>query len=203
MSVSVIVVAAGLSRRMGEDKNKLILPFGETVLFCEVLKNIIASDVEEVIVVLGHEADLVEKYIPVHPKIKMVINPNYSEGMTSSIQSGVRAALEKNAYMICLSDMPFISSEEYNFLIKTFENQVFFEKKTILQPFFQEKKGNPIIFSNAYRDLILSHFEKEGCREIVRNHSHCVYLAEMPTDSILRDIDDWETYIKDLSLVKT
>lgn len=194
--ISAIIIAAGLSRRMGEDKNKLLLPFGQSNLIGEVLKNILSADFEELIVVLGHESELVKTFVPLHEKIKCVHNPNFKTGMTSSIQCGVEAAKTENATMICLSDMPFIQKEDYNFLIKNFQNQVFFDKKCIVQPFFGEKKGNPIVFSAYYRAEILTHQEPEGCRSIVQKNKDFRHLIEMPSDAILKDIDDWETYEK-------
>src|SRR6266566_1004111 len=107
--ISAIVLAAGSSRRM-ENKNKLLLPYkGKTVLV-HTVENILSAGIEEVIVVTGHEAGLVQEAIRLLP-VRTIHNPQHEAGMTGSIQAGVRAATG-NGYMICLSDMVLITPEE-------------------------------------------------------------------------------------------
>src|SRR5258706_1708260 len=99
MMLSAIVLAAGSSRRMG-NKNKLMLPYkGKTVLI-HTVENILAAGFEEVIVVTGFESALVGKALRWLP-VRFAHNPRFEEGMTGSIQTGVRAATGKG-YMICL-----------------------------------------------------------------------------------------------------
>jgi molybdenum cofactor cytidylyltransferase len=90
--------------------------------------------------------------------------------------------------------MPFIQKEDYDFLIKNFQNQVLINENCIVQPVFEEKKGNPIVFSASYRAAILVHQDPEGCRSIVQKNKVFLHQVAMPSDAILKDIDDWETY---------
>ncbi len=221
--VTAIVLAAGLSRRMGE-VNKLLLPFGEKTVLETTLDNILSSNIEVVLIVIGHEAPQVKKvlddYLRRNTKFRrkffIVENPDFEKGMTTSIQAGVKASqniyptfhnsqpsTSHNSqlvthnfinYMICLSDMPLISADEYSFLKDQFEDVLKQDEKAIVQPIFKEKRGNPTIFSSFYENDILNLIDTEGCKPIVQSHKNHVYLVEMPTHSILKDIDNSEDY---------
>lgn len=210
--VTAIVLAAGLSRRMGE-VNKLLLPFGEKTVLETTLDNILSSNIEVVLIVIGHEAPQVKKVLDDYlrrntgfrRKFFIVENPDYEKGMTTSIQAGIKASKRLSPptlnsqfstlnYMICLSDMPLISSDEYSFLKNQFEEILKKDEKAIVQPIFKEKRGNPTIFSSFYENDILNLIDTEGCKPIVQSHKNHVYLVEMPTHSILKDIDNNQDY---------
>lgn len=210
--VTAIVLAAGLSRRMGE-VNKLLLPFGEKTVLETTLDNILSSNIEVVLIVIGHEAPQVKKVLDDYlrrntgfrRKFFIVENPDFEKGMTTSIQAGIKASKRLSPptlnsqfstlnYMICLSDMPLISSDEYSFLKNQFEEILKKDEKAIVQPIFKEKRGNPTIFSSFYENDILNLIDTEGCKPIVQSHKNHVYLVEMPTHSILKDIDNNQDY---------
>ncbi|MDZ7877173.1 MAG: nucleotidyltransferase family protein [Saprospiraceae bacterium] len=193
-----IVLAAGLSRRMGEE-NKLLLPFGKSTLLETTLSNIVASQLGEICVVVGHEAKEITSILMLNTKyprfFKIRANNNYEKGMTTSIQIGVEGADEDSrGYMICLSDMPFISPSEYQFLRDTFFSILKQDKQAIVQPVFEGRRGNPTIFSTYYKKDILNLTYTEGCKPIVQNHKQHLYLVEMPTDSVVKDIDFRQEY---------
>ena len=234
-----IVLAAGLSRRMGEE-NKLLLPFGGMTILEMTLSNILPSQLGETLVVVGHEAaDIVKvlvknftcqisdaqfqekKSMPKTLKallsdevnkpqwglpplsiiaqnqlfFEVLLNEEYEKGMTTSIQKGVEAANDNSlGYMICLSDMPFITPTEYRFLAQAFFDILERDKQAIVQPTFEGNRGNPTIFSNFYKKDILDLTYTEGCKPIVQQHKKHLYLVEMPTDSVVKDIDLRQEY---------
>ncbi len=199
-----MLLAAGLSSRMG-DENKLLLPFqGKTILETTV-SNILLADIGEVIVVVGHEAEQVKSVLknaslPLESEctINIVENLDYKKGMTTSIQTGMRAAHNTEGYMICLSDMILIQPEEYRYLAKQFFDFYKQNEKVIIQPIFEGKRGNPVIFSHFYKKNILETTDTEGCRSIVQAHKKHVKLVEMRTNHVLQDIDiqaDYERLI--------
>jgi molybdenum cofactor cytidylyltransferase len=197
--ISAITLSAGLSRRMGKE-NKLLLPLGNTTILEATLSNIIAAQLGETLVVLGHEAAAISHQLSkngstlgplsIKPVFSILTNMNYEKGMTTSIQTGVAAASDESVgYMICLSDMPFITPLEYVFLKNEFINVLKADKQAIVQPVFKGERGNPTIFSSFYKNDILKLDYTEGCKPIVQANKQHVYLVEMPTDSVLRDID--------------
>jgi molybdenum cofactor cytidylyltransferase len=195
--LSIIVLAAGLSRRMGAE-NKLLLSFqGQTILETTV-SNILEAEIGEVIVVVGHEAEYVKKVLNNRfSDLKIVENPDFELGMTTSIKAGIRAAQENTeGYMICLSDMLLIEPNEYQFLANQFLDFYKQNKKVIVQPIFEEKRGNPVIFSRFYQKDILETTDTEGCRSVVQKYKNHVKLIEMTTNHILQDVDFKEDYEK-------
>ena len=194
--MTIILLAAGLSRRM-ENANKLLLPFDAVTIVQTTLENILAADIGNIIVVVGYEADKVKSVLEKYKDVSFVHNPNYSEGMTSSIQAGLKATKNKSeGCMICLSDMVFIKPEEYKQIAFFFWDNLKTDEKVIVQPQFNDVVGNPIIFSGFYRAEILKHESPEGCREIVKKHKSHLKKIDMKTNNILRDIDTREDYLK-------
>ncbi len=192
-AVAAIVLAAGLSRRMGK-QNKLLLTVGKQTLIEKIVDKVTASNVQEILVVLGHEAAKIHRTLR-NKSIKMVKNPLYQLGMTTSIQAGVQATLEETkGYMILLGDLAKIETQDLNLLIATFETQIEKNPQVIVLPIFEEKKGNPVIFSNHYRAAILQHKDMNGCKGIVQAHSDKVIKIEMPDNHVVSDIDTPDDY---------
>ena len=191
--ISAIILAAGESRRMGV-QNKLLLQIDSEVLIRKFVKSVSNSLVDAVLVVVGFEAEKIKAVL--HDQaVKFVENPRYEEGMTTSIQSGVKASSnESTGLMICLADMPFAETSDLNLLIQAFNDYRSTESSLIIVPVFQGKRGNPVLFSEVFRDKILTH-KGEGCREIVRQFPHYVKEVSMENDNLLRDIDTPEDYM--------
>jgi molybdenum cofactor cytidylyltransferase len=190
--ISAVILAAGESRRMGV-QNKLLLPIGGEVLIRKFVKSVCASEVDEVLVVVGHEAEKIKTVLR-EQLVRFVDNPGYVEGMTTSIQSGVKAASpESTGLMICLADLPFTETAEFNRLIHAFSDFCVTESSPIIVPVFQGQRGNPVLFSSQFRKIILAH-EGEGCRGIVRKYPQCVREVIMENDNILRDLDTPKDY---------
>ena len=163
--ISAIILAAGESRRMGV-KNKLLLPISGEVLISNFVKSVCASNVDEVVVVVGHEAEKIEDVLQGQP-VRFVENFRYMEGMTSSIQTGILAAsAESEGLLICLADQPSLETSDFNRLIHEFTDLFDSESSLIIVPVFKGQRGNPVLFSRQFRDIILQH-KGEGCRDIV------------------------------------
>ncbi len=191
MNINAIVLAAGLSRRMGA-ANKLLLPYGRKTVVETVVSKILTSNPETTIVVLGHEGSAVRAALQ-HLPVQFVDNPDYATGMTTSIQCGVRAA-GPGAVMICLSDMPLIEPEAYFFLQTVFKERLPDDPDAIIMPQYNGQKGNPVIFSETYRSAILAHTDPEGCKSIVQANREHLVLVNLNTAAILEDMDYPEDY---------
>lgn len=194
--VSVIVLAAGLSTRMGK-QNKLLLPLRSKTMIETTLENIIASSPLEIIVITGHETEKIKPVIDKLP-ITIIYNANYAGGMTTSIQQGIEHATGKG-YMICLGDMYAISAAEYSYLQKQFEEAYQKDEQCICIPMHEGKKGNPVIFSAYYKNDILQHNEMEGCKSIVQANRQHLHEINMKTSAVLQDVDYPHDYEKLIS----
>ena len=190
--ISAVILAAGESRRMGA-QNKLLLQIGSEVLIRKFVESVCASAADAVLVVLGHEAEKIKAVLQ-DLTVSFVNNTCFEQGMTTSIQSGVKAAsTESTGLMICLADLPFAETSDFNRLIQAFTDFRRTESSLIIVPVFQGQRGNPVLFSAEFRDKILTH-KGEGCREIVRQYPQSVREVSMENDNLLRDIDTPEDY---------
>lgn len=188
-----VILAAGLSRRMGKD-NKLFLSINGKKMVEHVIDNLLGTKARRIVLVTSElSRDYLSKYID--DRITLVNNDNYQSGMTSSIQCGVKYIsdnFESNSYsgfMICLGDQPFILKSTYQSLMDEFNEHRKKNLKAILQPSFNEKRANPVIFSSTYTKEILRHEEPEGCKEIVKQNLSNLYLMDTQDDGVIRDID--------------
>ncbi len=208
LEISTILLAAGMSRRMGQ-ANKLLLPFGDSTIFETTLKHILAADLDEIIVVLGHESEKILPILKSYPpegRLSICLNSDYKKGMTSSIQAGVRCANEASkGYMICLSDMPLIRPETYNLLKNSFLEYSQNDQPVIVRPKAGDKFGNPTIFSHHFKNDILNLSPDDpetadGCRKIVLGNAAYVKSVEVNTPlkagSVFQDADTPEAYQK-------
>ena len=92
--ISAILLAAGQSKRM-KGENKLTKEIQGVPLIKHSVKNILASSIDELIVVLGHQKEIIEKLIDKNKKIKFVFNKDFESGMASSIKTGLNHLSEK------------------------------------------------------------------------------------------------------------
>ena len=191
--ISAVILAAGESRRMGK-QNKLLLPIGGEALLVKLVASVCASDVGQVLVVIGHEAEKIRRELNEFP-LNFVYNPNFSEGMTTSIKYGVKVVShECDGLLICLGDMPFINTSEINKLIHAYVKNRIKGEGLIVVPVFKRQRGNPVLFSIEFRNDILEHKKKSGCKEVIMKNSDSVMEIEMDNEKMLLDVDTMEDY---------
>lgn len=188
---SIIVLAAGESTRFGE--NKLLYKIDGVPI---VRRVVVAATrpYSETIVVLGHEAERVkEEVADLGPKL--VYNPEYREGMSSSIRAGVRASTATSGILVLPGDVAFVTPE----LVDLVVNAHVKTGALIVVPTYKGKGGHPILFDSRLRDELLSISEAgRGLKEVVNRHLQDVYRVEAGTPRILLDID----YKEDLERAK-
>ena len=189
--ISAIVPAAGLSSRMGQ--NKLLMPFGDKSLIEHAVDTLKASDVDEIVVVLGHEADQVRSRLE-RRRINFVHNPDYREGLSTSVRAGMSAVAKgADAIMIYLADQPLIQPDEIRRLIQAF-TEAKRAGKSIVVPFFENRRGNPVILDASHRAMVLDVVGDVGCRRIIRRYPEQVFAVQMQTDHVVRDVDTLEDF---------
>ena len=191
--ISAVILAAGESRRMGK-QNKLLLPVGDEALLVKLVTSVCDSDVGQVLVVIGHEAKKIRRELNELP-LNFVYNPNFSEGMTTSIKYGLKeVSHECDGFLICLGDMPFINTSEINKLIHAYVKNRIKGKDLIVVPVFKRQRGNPVLFSIEFRNDILEHKKESGCKEVIMKNSDSVMEIEMADENMLLDVDTMEDY---------
>jgi molybdenum cofactor cytidylyltransferase len=190
--VAAVVLAAGMSRRMGTPK-QLLRTGGETILE-RTLKNVRASKVSEIVLVLGHAADDVQKTIATQG-LKVVINPEYQQGMGSSLRSGLVAVdAAAKAAIIVLADQPWVRAEMLNHLIECHQER----KPQIIIPTHKGFRGNPVLLDRSVFAEVQALDGDVGCRAIFGDHTEGIFKLPVDDPGILLDIDsrsDFETLV--------
>jgi molybdenum cofactor cytidylyltransferase len=191
--LSAILLAAGESKRMG--KPKQLMPLGQSTILEQAIDNLLNSAVDEIIVVLGHRAEEIRKTIAAKP-VKIMVNPNYKEGMSTSIIAGlILTDPQSEAIMLALGDQPSVDSQTINHLIGEFYNH----DKGIAAPTYQGRRGHPIIFAIKYKEKLLELEGDIGGREIIKNHPDDVLEVAVGSESVISDIDTRDDYQSKLS----
>jgi len=186
--VSAILLAAGESKRMG--KPKLLMPFGKSTILEQTVDNLLNSTVSEVIVVLGCKAEEVMPKLAARP-IKIAINPNYHQGMSTSVIAGLNLIDDKaEAVMLVLADKPFVDSKIINELIEQF----YAHDKGIAIPAYQAKRGHPVIFAIKYKAELLALKGDTGGRQIIAEHPGDILEVAVDSPGINIDIDTISDY---------
>ena len=196
--ISSVLLAAGQSSRMNGE-NKLIKEIDGVPLIKYATKNILSSTVDELIIVLGHEKDLIEKIIGTNKKIKFIYNKDFKNGISSSIKIGLNTISKKSqAFFICLGDMPNINQNIYNKLIKSMisYNKKLSpnHKKEIIIPTFENQEGNPILFSKFMKRQIMSIKGDIGAKGIIDLNRSKVLNVPFNNDGIILDFDTQEHF---------
>ncbi len=178
--ISAILLAAGQSKRMNGE-NKLTKEIQGIPLIKLSVKNILASSINELIIVLGHQKEIIEKLIDKNEKIKFVLNKNFESGMASSIKAGLNH-LSKNAeaFFICLGDMPMVNSDIYNQLIKS-RNQ-----KNIIAPTYKGQQGNPVLFDKSMKETVMNITGDVGAKKILELNKDKILNLEINDQSIVK-----------------
>jgi molybdenum cofactor cytidylyltransferase len=186
--LSAILLAAGESKRMGEPKQ--LMPLGQSTILEQVIDNLLSSAVNEVIVVLGYRAEAMIKTIAPRP-VKLVINPDYQQGISTSIIAGLNMiSSQAEAVILALGDQPFVSSQTINRLIDEF----FSHDKGIALPTYQGKRGHPIIFNIRYKPELLKLKGDVGGREIIKHHPDDILEIAVDSAGVITDIDTRTDY---------
>lgn len=193
MLVSAILLAAGQSKRMGQPKQ--LLPFGQSTIVEQAVDNLLGSAVSEVIVVVGYRADEVIKILATKP-VKLTINPDYKQGMSTSIVAGLNLVDSRaQAVMLTLGDQPLIDSQTINRLIKEFHHH----DKGIAIPIYQGRRGHPIIFAIKYKEELSKLRGDIGGRYIIKKYPHDILEVAVSSQGINIDIDTISDYHSHLS----
>ncbi len=189
--ISAILLAAGESKRMGRPKQ--LLPWQGKTLLLHILESLLASDADEIILVLGHEADRIRSSLPALP-IKIAVNPDYRQGMASSLRQGLLAMDPgSEAFLLCLADQPGIGPEIMNTIISTFRQAD--PQRGIVRPVYRGRRGHPVLIGARYLEETLELLKGDvGARQILLNHPEDILDVDMEMDVILRDIDTPEEY---------
>ncbi|MFM1814877.1 MAG: hypothetical protein RLZ98_1572 [Pseudomonadota bacterium] len=185
-AIAAIVMAAGRSTRMGA-QNKLLADVGGKTMVRRVVETVLASRARPVVVVTGHQADIVRNELA-ELDVSFAHNPDYANGISGSMKTGL-AALPRNVdgALIVLGDMPELQPEHLDKMISAFAPK---EHRSIIVPTAHGKRGNPILWSaDLFNDMRDKASGDKGARALLEEHSEEVVEVELATEAIFDDVD--------------
>lgn len=187
-SVTGIILAAGEGSRMG--RTKQLLPFrGKTILEC-VVDSAQASTLHRVIVVLGHQANLLKPLLE-RKAVEAVVNTRYREGQSSSLKAGLRALSEEaDAVLFLLGDQPLITPVLIDLILAAYQSS----GSPIVMPVCDGKRGNPVLFSRETFAGIQALSEECGARRLFQEYATRLQAVQVDDPAIHFDIDTEEDY---------
>jgi len=191
-NVAGIILAAGASKRMG--RTKQLLPAGGGILIERVLNEALKSDLNWVVLVLGHHAEEIQSalgQIINHPKLKVVLNNQYQQGISTSIIAGLTEVEDAcDHVMILLGDIPHIDTGLINHMVRQYldSHLPMGAVKT------KGRRSHPVIFSRELYGELHRLRGDVGGRSLLNKYNNrvCLIAPETPYDD--RDIDTPEAY---------
>jgi len=191
VSVGAVLLAAGAGSRLG-GKPKCLLELDGIPLILQQLRALEKAGVDQVVVVLGYYAELIEPVMRNSP-IKIVVNPNPENGQASSVRLGLQTLpFTLDSVIVALADQPLIETEDVSSLIVAYDRR---GTKSMVVPGKKKadgemKPGNPVMFDAALRDQWLAGDAEMTCRNWRRKYPETVFWFEPLNDHWFVDIDE-------------
>jgi molybdenum cofactor cytidylyltransferase len=180
--LAAVVLAAGSSTRMG--RNKLLLDWGGETLVRRAVRAAAGAGVDEVIVVLGHDASRVHAELEGLP-CSPVLNPDHAEGAGTSVRTGVRhVSAEVDALVVVLADMPFVTAEMIGTLVRRYRET----GAPLVVSHYGDVQAPPTLYDRALFAELLAIPGERCAKQVVRRHEGEAVVVDWP-DEALRDID--------------
>jgi nicotine blue oxidoreductase len=179
--VAGVVLAAGASRRMG--RSKLLLPFGEGTIVSASVSPLVQAGLEPIVVVVGADPTGFRgrARLPDDPRLRIVQNPAWREGLSSSLKTGLAAVGEAAAVVVALGDQPGNTAERVLRLVAAFRAGA-----ALAIPAHQGRAGHPVLLARKLWGELDRITGDMGAREVVLRHWSEAAVIESPP---LRDID--------------
>jgi len=188
--VAAIVLAAGGSTRMGQPKQ--LLPVGGQPMVRRVTAAACATELAQVVVIVGAQADAVRQAL-IGLAVDVVVNESWAEGMSTSVQAGLSAlASSIQAALIILADQPGLTPELLNTIVARYRAT----RAAIVAPFYQGRRGNPVLFDRSLFGELMATRGDQGGRMLVLRHERALERVEVDDPAILLDVDTRQDYEK-------
>jgi molybdenum cofactor cytidylyltransferase len=179
--ITAIILAAGGSSRLGSPK-QLISYKGEKLITRTIL-NAVEAGVDKVVVVLGSNADLIRREVPVDPDICVVVNEHWESGLASSLAVGIRNVDRKTeGVLVLVTDQPLVDGQSLENLVSRFDYS-----SRVIASRYGTTIGVPAMFGKEFfRDLSSLHDDR-GAGHWLRQNIDRVTLV--PLETAAMDID--------------
>ncbi|MGQ9886976.1 MAG: selenium cofactor biosynthesis protein YqeC [Aggregatilineales bacterium] len=191
--VGAVVLAAGMSRRMGQPK--VLMPWvGRRTIIEHILDQLVLARVDHIVVVTGSYRAEVESRAAALG-VPTVFNPDYAEGeMLSSLKAGLAALPPQVAgVLVVLGDQPRIQPRVVNQVMMAYAEG----KGGLVVPSYEMKRGHPILIDRRYWAELQALPMDGSLRTLLQAHADEIAYVNVDTDSVLRDVDTPDDYAQE------
>ena len=187
--ITAIILAAGQGRRFGQTKQ--LMPWGETTILGATLAQIQQSQVDDILVVTGHDAAAVTLIASAY-HLPTLHHPHSEVGeILSSLKTGIQTLpATVAAALVILADQPFIPPTVINQLITSFKAGT----GQLIAPTYQGQRGNPVLIGRPFFAEMLALPPQAAPRTLLQRHPDKLVLVAVDSEAILLDIDRVEEY---------
>jgi molybdenum cofactor cytidylyltransferase len=148
--ICAIVLAAGQSRRMGTQK--LLLPFAGSTVIAVIVDQLLASQVDERLVVVGRDREALAAALTGRP-VQFVVNPADESEMLDSLRCGLRALPDDcEAVLVVLGDQPGLTSALVDGMLSAFHT----DGPGLIVASHEGRRGHPLLVPAACFDEVLT-----------------------------------------------
>lgn len=187
--VAGLVLAAGASTRMGAGRNKLLEEVEGAPLIHGPVDALLSAEVDEVLVVLGHDEEGVRACLRSRP-VRLVRHARWAEGMAGSIACGIRAIERRTSgiegVLVTLGDLPGLRARHVRPLLEAFDSA---PPGAIFRPSHGGRPGHPVLFDRRYWRELAGLRGDEGARDLLARHAESVHEVEVASPAIFEDVD--------------
>ena len=182
--IAGVILAAGAARRFGAQK--LLAPLAGRPLLQHVIDAANASCLEEIVVVLGADAEAVTAGIQ-PGRARLVRNDHYASGMASSLQTGLRALDSRNhAALLLLGDMPGVTATLIGDLVSRGKET----RATAVISVWRGRRSPPVVLHKSLWPAAFALHGDVGMREVLGPRAD---VLELPVTEDLGSLDDIDT----------
>jgi len=187
--IAAVVLAAGLSRRMG--RPKMILPWGGTTVIGQVVQVLNQAGVDEIVVVTGGAHKQVESALTGLPA-RISFNPRFTEDeMIFSLKVGLSGLGDQfEAALVALGDQPQVQPQVVKSILETFNQSA----APLIIPSYHLRRGHPWLVARSLWPSILDLEPGNTMRDAINQHAKQIYYLNVETPSVLRDLDTPDDY---------
>jgi len=198
--VSGVLLAAGASSRFGSPKMLAPVPPEGIPLLRRVLETWLGSGFDEVIVVMGNDADAIRGTIEENllrkvtggesaaAAVRFVENPKWEAGMFSSVQAGLAATAARSTHIaLSPADLPFLSKESLRRVLSAVSLDA--GGSSLVVPTHAGRRGHPLLIPAALRSRLLTWPESARLNQLFEEPDVTVHYLEGFDETILRDVD--------------
>ncbi len=186
--VAGILLAAGTSSRMGSNKMLFELD-GESVLR-GAARRAIAAGLQPLLVVLGYQREKTEQELAGLP-CEVAFNPDFEEGITSSLRAGLSALPEVQATVVMLADMPYVTAEMIAAMVACYRRS----QAPLVVSDYEGVHAPPMLYDRSLFEELTAMTETGCGKQVVKRHRHEAEVLAWPALA-LSDLDLPEDYAR-------